>query len=175
MLSSGVTKVSKTARSVAPYGAKPAVSVSEIVIETPARRRQADVARDGRREDPKRGERRRQTPGVAPEQRTRRAMPRHASRIAPDIRATKPARSRWSSAVACAAGVHSSKWRRLTNSRQSVRAMASAHQTRLIGEKVEVQRRQRIRPTADRPPSARIWLGRTKRRDVAHDGGKHQE
>jgi len=48
-----------------------------------------------------------------------------ARQIAPAIRSANPPRSRRFPAVACAAGVHSSKWRRLTKIRHSVRAMAS--------------------------------------------------
>ena len=48
-----------------------------------------------------------------------------ATPSAPIMRNAKPARSSRLPAVARAAGVHSSKWRRLTNIRHSVRAMAS--------------------------------------------------
>ena len=46
--------------------------------------------------------------------------------IAAAIRRVKPMRSRRGPSVACAAGTHSSRWRRVTPKRQSVRPIASA-------------------------------------------------
>ena len=97
-----------------------------------------------------------------------------ATPSAPIMCNAKPRRSSRLPAVARAAGVHSSRWRRLTNIRHSVRDDGVAQHPGLIGEENDVQRRQESWPS-ESPRRARVRDWRSKRRGAAPEGPKSRE
>ena len=104
--------------------------------------RQADPARDRRREQPGDDERERRPEPLAVRSARRRGRQERRSTTLPAICTieAEPA-ARAGCVLACAAVIHSSRSRRLTTSRNSVRTIASHHQPGLMGEERDEQAR----------------------------------
>ena len=98
--------------------------------------------------------------------------------IAPAMRRVKPRRSRRGPIVACAAGTHSSRCRRVTPKRQQGAADRVDHQPRLIRQERDGQRRERqgeAEIAAERAQMARDRHARASRRNGRNDRNESRQ